>query len=83
MIYREDKVYISAGFGGGKVIYFGHDIRHERGHILVTDLKTGAEWREDTISDAKKTIDIMRAVKQQSADLYGKLVKENETEESV
>lgn len=65
------------------MIYKNHDLRHERGHILVTDLKTGAEWREDTISDAKKTIDIMKAVKLQAADVYGKVVKECDAKESV
>lgn len=62
------------------MIYNGHDIRIERGHIRVTEMKTGASWTEDTISDAKKTIDVIKAVKLklQSADLYGKAVKENE-----
>ena len=60
------------------MIYKGHDIRIERGHIRVTEMKTGTSWTEDTISDAKKTIDVIKAVKLQSADLSGKAVKENE-----
>ena len=65
------------------MIYKNHDIRFERGHVIVKDLKTGAEWREDTISDAKKTIDIIKAVKLPSADVYGKVVKEFDAKEGV
>ena len=60
------------------MIYKGHDIRIERDHIRVTEMNTAASWTEDTISDAKKTIDVIKAVKLQSAALYGKLVEENE-----
>ena len=60
------------------MIYKGHDIRIERDHIRVTEMKNGTSWTEDTISDAKNTVDVIKAVKLQSADLYGKLVKENE-----
>ena len=51
------------------MIYKGHDIRYEREHIRATDLKTGISWTEDTLTEAKKVIDVTDAMKQRWSDI--------------
>lgn len=51
------------------MIYKGHDLRYEREHIRVTDLKTGISWTEDTLTEAKKVIDVTDAMKKRWDDI--------------
>jgi len=45
--------------GGSDMMYEGYRIVHDRGHILVI-APDGTSWTEDTVEDAKNTIDSMR-----------------------
>ena len=59
-------------------IYKGHDLRIEKGHIRVTNLRSGYSWTEDTIKDAKNEIDIIdeisKAIKGKEGDTLEKSV---------
>ena len=76
----ENKVIIAAGFGGGKVIYKGHDVRIEKGHIRVTDIRSGVSWTEDTLTEAKleinKLTEIRDSLKRDTNDRFDEITKE-------
>ena len=45
------------------MIYKGHDLRIEKGHIRCTDMYSGYSWTEDTLKDAKHEIDTIAAIR--------------------
>lgn len=46
------------------MIYKGHDLRVEKGHIRVLNLKTGVTWTEDSIKEAKHEIDVISSIQE-------------------
>ena len=46
------------------MIYKGHDIRFEKQHFRITNLKTGFSWTEDSLVDAKHEIDLINDIKE-------------------
>lgn len=45
------------------MIYKGHDLRIEKGHIRVTNMRSGYSWTEDTLTEAKHEVDTIAEIR--------------------